>query len=174
LHGGPFPITHRSEDMLSTRDTTSHLAHNWAFDQAEYIGGNSLFLLTVLVHRAFYKTDNPERAPVGQVLSAYSSVPVLMSWTGLSRSTVQRGLTSLQTEHGYITRAPRPFDGEAGRPPRIIQIWWTIEDDAMRSLVRSGRAPLPKEFITTPRQIERRNRVPDLRLYRNDDEVQQL
>lgn len=160
--------------MLPTGDTTSHAAHNWAHAQAAYIGGSVHHVLLVLTHHAFYKSDNPEHAPVGQVLLGYSSLPVLQSWCGISQSSLQRALWALQAEHGYITRTPRPYDGESGRPPRIIQVFWTAEDDATRNSFRDGRSALPDEFVISARQIERRHRVPDLRLYRNDGDVEQV
>lgn len=150
--------------MLPAGDTKSHAAHNWAFSQSAYIGGSEHHLLLVLTHHAFYRADNPERAPVGQVLAGYSSLEVLASWTGLSSRTVQRCLEALQGEHGYLVRTPRPYDGEPGRTPRIIRLYWTAEDDATRSAYRAGKIPLPEAFEVTAHQLEAwSRRAPHLR-----------
>lgn len=132
--------------MIPTGDTTGHAVGDWAHNQAAYIGGNHLLMLLVLTHHAFIKARNPEQAPVGQVLSAYSGVTALSAWTGLSPSTVKRLLISLQTEHGYLRRFARAADGQPGTAPRVIRLYWTGEDDAVRAAVRSGRLTLPKEF----------------------------
>lgn len=151
---GPFATPPEVGAMLPTGDTTSHAAHNWAFNQAAYIGANDLLVLLVLTHYAFYKTENPERAPVGQVLAGYSALDVLASWTGLSNRTVQRSLERLQREHGYLIRTPRPYDGEPGRAPRIIRLYWTEGDDATRSAFRRGLVPLPNAFTVSAQQLE--------------------
>lgn len=160
--------------MIPAGDTTSIQVKEWAHVQAAFLGGNHLTLLLVLTHFAFYRAKNPEDAPVGQVMEAYSTLQKLAAWTHSHPRTIERTLWSLQAEHGYLTRLPRPADGRAGKMPRIIQIYWTHEDDVLRDLYRKGKAPLPDEFVVTAEQVENRNRVPDLRLYRNDDEVEQL
>lgn len=132
--------------MILTGDTTGHAVGDWAHNQAAYIGGNHLLMLLVLTHHAFVKAKNPEQAPVGQVLSAYSGVTALSAWTGLTRNTVRKLLTELQTEHGYLRRYTRRADGQPGTAPRIIRLYWTAEDDAVRAAVRSGRMTLPREF----------------------------
>lgn len=149
--------------MLPTGDTTNYAAHDWAFNQALYIGGSLHHLLLVLVHHAFYKATNPENAPVGQVLLGYSSVDVLTSRTGLSASTLKRALQALQSEHGYLTRTPRPHDGEPGRTPRIIRLYWTAEDDATRGAHRKWGTPLPEAFTVSAKQIDAWNRRSHLR-----------
>jgi hypothetical protein len=161
--------------MIPTGDTKSHDVANWAHNQAAYIGGNHLLLLLVLAHAAFYRRDNPEQAPVGQVLHGFSGVHVLSAWTRISERSVYRLLWSLQAEHGYLTRVPRPSDQRPGRLARIIQLYWTAEDDAMRASHRAGRSALPDEFVVSAHQIEIRDRPASLRLLRGgQDEVEQL
>lgn len=149
--------------MLPAGDTTSHAAHNWAFNQAAHLRGSDLVLLLVLAHHAFYKTDNPERAPVGQVLAGYSSNDVLASWAGISVSSVKRSLQALQGEHGYLLRLPRPYDGEPGRTPRIIRLYWTDVDDATRGAHRQLGTPLPEAFTVSAQQLEAWSRRSHLR-----------
>lgn len=141
--------------MLPAGDTTSHSVVNWAHNQAAYIGGGQLLLLLVLTHHAFVKTNNPENAPVGQVMQAYSSIAALQAWSGLSRATVKRTLWSLQCEHGYLRRIPRTADGQPGTAPSIIRLYWTGEDDAMRASFRAKRSALPEEFDLTPEPVLR-------------------
>lgn len=161
--------------MIPTGDTTSYDVADWAHNQAAYIGGHHLLLLLVLAHQAFYHRDNPEGAPVGQVLHGYSGVQVLSAWTGISERSVHRLLWSLQAEHGYITRVPRPSDQRPGKLPRIIQLYWTARDDAVRASYRAGRSELPDEFVVSAQQIEIRDRPASLRLLRGgEDEVEQL
>jgi hypothetical protein len=159
--------------MIATGDTTSHDVADWAHNQAAHLGGSHLLLLLVLAHVAFYRRDNPERAPVGQVLHGFSGIPVLCDWTGLSRTTVMQLLTDLQVEHGYLLQRPRPQDGRLGRQPRIIRLFWTTEHDAMRQAARDGLAPLPDAFSITAHQVEIRNRIPTLRVV-SDAGVEQL
>lgn len=134
--------------MILTGDTTGHAVGDWAHNQAAYIGGKYLLLLLTLSHRAFVRENNPEQAPVGQVMRSYSGIAALSAWTGLGESTVRRVLTSLQTD-GYLTRRRRPPDGEPGSTPSIIRLYWTTEDDAVRAAMRSGRMALPQEFDRT-------------------------
>jgi hypothetical protein len=157
--------------MLSSGDTNHVEVAAWAHNQAAFIGGNDLLLLLVLAHHAFYRVDNPESAPVGQVMHGYSSVPVLADWTGLSERTVHRVLESLQVDYGYLRRLPRHSNAKAGRQPRIIRLYWTYEHDAMRAAARAG-ASLPDAFLISARQVEIRDRVPKLRVVR--DEVEQV
>jgi hypothetical protein len=139
--------------MLPTGDTKSHLALNWAFNQAAYVKGNDLLVLLVLTHHAFYKAENPEHAPVGQVLQAYSSSAALAAWTGLSVSTVKRTLTSLQCEHGYLTRQLRPGDGSPGSPPGVIRLYWTTQFDMIRASHREDQTALPPMFDPPPPRL---------------------
>lgn len=157
--------------MRSASDTTSIAVKDWAHEQAAHVGPLELVLLLVLCHHAFYRADNPEQAPVGQVMQGYSSLPVLAAWTSLSERSVRRYLHSLQTTHGYLISRPRPPDGEPGRLPRVIRLLWTPEHDAMRASARAG-ALLPDAFKISARQVEIRDRVPKLHIVR--DEVEQV
>jgi len=159
--------------MIARGDTTSIAVRDWAHNQAAYVDKFELILLLVLTHHAFYRTDNPEDAPVGQVLQAYSGLDVLAAWTCLSPRQVRRALWSLQCEHGYLTRTPRPLDHVPGRLSRVIRVFWSEDFDALRAGHRAG-APLPDEFVVSARQIETRDRKPDLRLIRIEDEVEQV
>lgn len=158
--------------MIPTGDTTSRAVRDWAHNQAAYIGGNHLLLLLVLTHRAFYRADNPEAAPVGQVMAGYSGVPVLCDWTGLGRTTVMKLLMELQTEHGYLIQRPRAVDGRVGRLPRVIRLFWNTEHDSMRQAAKGGVA-LPDAFKITAHQTEIRDKIPTLRVV-SDNEVEQL
>lgn len=145
--------------MLPTGDTKSHLALNWAFNQVAYLAPSEHHLLLVLTHHAFYKADNPEGAPVGQVLQAYSSIPAMVAWTGLTKNTVKKVLASLQSEHGYITRQSRPNDGSPGNPPSIIRLYWTAQFEMIRASHREDHTALPSMFDPPPPRL----RVVDFR-----------
>lgn len=157
--------------MIPIGDTTSIAVKEWAHEQAAYVGPLELVLLLVLCHHAFYQADNPEQAHVGQVMHGYSSLPVLAAWTSMNERTVRRTLDSLQTEHGYLIRSPRPLDQRPGRLPRVIRLFWTHEHDSMRAAARAG-ASLPDAFKISARQLEIRDRVPKLHVVR--DEVEQV
>lgn len=157
--------------MLPTGDTTGYDAAEWAHNQAKYIGGSHLLMLLVLARHAFHRADNPENAPVGQVMYGYSSIQALSDWTGLGNSTVRGTLLDLQAEFGYLIQRPRSQAGRHGRMPRVIRLFWTAEHDSMRRAAREGLAPLPDPFSITARQTEIRDRVPKLRLL---NEVEQL
>jgi hypothetical protein len=157
--------------MIPKGDTTSYDVADWAHNQAAYLGSNHLLMLLVLCHQAFYRQDNPEGVPVGQVMTGYSAVPVLADWTGFSERTVLRLLESLQAQHGYLRRLPRHSDARSGRQTRIIRLYWTTEHDAMRAVARSGGV-LPDPFLITARQFEIRDRIPRLHVVR--DEVEQV
>jgi hypothetical protein len=158
--------------MIPSGDTTSIAVKDWAHEQAAYLDSPSeLALLLVLCHHAFYQNDNPEGAPVGQVMHGYSSLPVLAAWTAMSERNVRRVLWSLQVEHGYLIRSPRPLDQRPGQLARVIRIYWTLEHDAMRASARAGGS-LPDAFKISARQVEIRDQVPKLHVVR--DEVEQL
>ncbi len=159
--------------MLPKSDTTSVAVKEWAHDQAAYLDKAELLLLLVLTHHAFYREANPEDAPVGQVLHGFSRLEVLAAWSSMSERKVGSTLWSLQAEHGYLIRSPRPLDHKPGRLARVIRLYWSHDYDVMRAAHRAG-APLPDDFVISARQIETRDRVPDLRLLRIKDEVEQV
>lgn len=159
--------------MVPKGDTTSIAVKDWAHDQAAYLNPYELVLLLVLTHHAFYQADNPEGAPVGQVLHGYSRLEVLAAWSCMSERKVGMTLWSLQAQHGYVVRSPRPLDHRPGRLARVIRVFWSEDFDHMRAAHRKG-LPLPDDFLLTARQMEIRNRVPDLRLLRIQDEVEQV
>jgi hypothetical protein len=132
---------------------------NWAFEQAAFLGPSEHHLLLVLTHHAFYREDNPERAPVGQVMQAYSSIPALVAWTSLTKNTVKKVLASLQSDHGYLTRHARPGDGSPGRPPSIIRLYWSAQFDMIRASHRTDQTALPPMFDPPPPRL----RVVDFR-----------
>lgn len=139
--------------MIPKGDTKSHLVRDWAHNQAAYLGPHHLLLLLVLTKHAFVREDNPENAPVGQVMETYSSSAALAAWTSLGRSTVLRLLASLQFDHGYITRVPRAGDGKPGNPPSTTRVYWTTEDDMIRASFRAGKIALPDVFDPPPPKL---------------------
>lgn len=132
-------------------NTTQWEVMEWATRQACFMETPMhQCLLYYLSLKAFYNAENPEQAPIGQVLHQASFVQAMMDGTAIkSRQSIRRCLNDLQ-DQGYITRRERPTDGTCGQKPHAVTVLWEEEFEDYRKGLRNGSGKAHPMLLTRP------------------------
>lgn len=117
---------------LSLRDVVE-----WGWGEAKHLAPTQTLVLQYLIANAFLSPDNPEQAPVGQVLRGRSRMVALRKHTGLSDNTARAALRGLQ-ERAYIVT-----DMKRGRGQSRIMVLWDDHHAELRDDLRAGVRDLP-------------------------------
>jgi DNA-binding transcriptional ArsR family regulator len=118
----------------------------WAQEQAKFLTPTQTHVLWYLCINAFRKPDNPEDAPVGQVLRGRTPMRKIRLNTGLSERAIRDALNALQNA-GYIYREFRSGNGTSE-----ILVLWTEDMDDVRTEIRAGVRDLPERFKRASRE----------------------
>jgi hypothetical protein len=122
----------------------------WAQEQAKFLTPPQTLVLWCLCLNAWYKPDNTENAPVGQVLAGCTPLSKIRMKTGLSDRAVRDALNALQ-DNGYIYR-----ESKAGWGKSTILVFWSEGADEIREEFRAGVRDLPESIKRKPRTHSKR------------------